>query len=153
MVDIVDTATRSRMMSGIKGKDTKPEMVIRKMLHAAGFRYRLHDKRLSGKPDLVLPKYRTVIFVHGCFWHGHSDCSLFRLPGTRQQFWSEKIGGNVKRDTVHVDTLIQSGWKVGIVWECAVKGKGRIDPLALQRMLEGFICDPDRPFEEIRAQR
>lgn len=152
MVDIVDTATRSRMMSGIKGKDTKPEMVIRKMLHSAGFRYRLHDKRLPGKPDLVLPRYRTVLFVHGCFWHGHSNCALFRLPGTRREFWSDKIGGNIDRDAKHILALQESGWNVAVVWECSLKGASKLDPIALTRKLTAFIRD-GRGVQQFRSDR
>lgn len=151
MADIVDAATRSRMMSGIKGKDTKPEMAIRKMLHAAGFRYRLHDKRLPGKPDLVLPKYNTAIFVHGCFWHGHENCPLFRLPGTRQEFWSDKIGGNVKRDQSNSRALLESGWDVVTVWECAMRGRLKLDQTDLLSMLGHFIKKPSAGFLEIRG--
>ena len=93
MADVVDRKTRSRMMSGIRGKNTRPELLIRKGLHARGFRFRLHDKRLPGKPDLVLPKYSAVIFVHGCFWHGH-DCHLFKWPQSRREFWRKKITRN-----------------------------------------------------------
>ena len=151
MADIVDEATRSRMMSGIKGKDTKPEIAIRKMLHAAGFRYRLHDKRLPGKPDLVLPKYCTAIFVHGCFWHGHENCSLFRLPGSRQEFWSDKIGGNMKRDASHAHALLESGWDVVTVWECAIRGRLKLDHTDLSATLEQFIKRPSAGFLEIRG--
>lgn len=139
------------MMSGIKGKDTKPEMTVRRILHAAGFRYRLHDKKLSGKPDIVLPRYGAVIFVHGCFWHGHNHCSLFRMPSSRQEFWSEKIGGNIQRDAIHTDALLQTGWKVGTVWECAIKGKGRLELPVIAERLRVFICNPDIPYLEIRG--
>lgn len=120
MADIVDKATRSRMMSGIKGKDTKPEMIVRRALHKAGFRYRLHVKDLPGKPDIVLPKYRTVIFVHGCFWHMH-NCKYFKWPKTRAGFWKEKIEGNVKRDHVNFEKLLGQEWDVVIIWECQAK--------------------------------
>lgn len=123
--DIVDAATRSRMMSGIRGKDTKPELVIRRGLHALGFRYRLHDRNLPGRPDLVLAHWRAVIQIHGCFWHGH-DCPLFRLPQTRQEFWRAKIGRNVERDREVNEALDRAGWRVLTVWECALKGRGRI---------------------------
>ena len=123
MADVVDAATRSRMMSGIRGKNTKPELVIRKALHARGFRYRLHCK-LPGKPDLCLPKYRAVIFVHGCFWHGH-DCHLFKWPSTRPEFWREKIGRNRAVDAAAEAKLLTDGWRVAIVWECALKGRTR----------------------------
>lgn len=119
MADIVDSATRSRMMSGIRGKDTKPEMIVRKALHRAGYRYRLHVKDLPGKPDIVLPKHKTVIFVHGCFWH-HHDCKKFKWPKTRPEFWREKIQGNVKRDRNAVSDLNKLGWRVFVVWECEI---------------------------------
>ncbi|WP_417480315.1 very short patch repair endonuclease [Maricaulis maris] len=122
MPDVVDSATRSRMMAGIKAKNTKPEMLVRRGLHAMGFRYRLHDKRLPGKPDLVLPKYRSVIFVHGCFWHGH-DCPAFKWPKTREKFWREKILTNRKRDEKQISDLVRSGWRVSVVWECALRSK------------------------------
>lgn len=124
MPDVVDKATRSRMMSGIKGANTKPEMIIRSGLHKRGFRFRLHDKKLPGKPDLVLRKYNAVIFVNGCFWHKH-DCHLFKWPKTRQAFWREKIEGNAARDERNVQTLLDAGWRVMTVWECALKGRTR----------------------------
>lgn len=136
MPDVVDSATRSRMMSGIRGKDTKPEMVVRRGLHALGFRYRLHDRRLPGKPDLVLRSRRAVIFVHGCFWHGH-DCHLFRLPGTRQEFWKSKIEGNRQRDRQAEADLRSEGWRVALIWECAIRGRGRI---ALDRLLDDLAA-------------
>ncbi len=125
MADIVDKGTRSRMMSGIRGKNTRPEMLIRRKLHAMGFRYRLHDKRLSGKPDIVLPKYHAVIFVHGCFWHGH-DCHLFKWPATNVTFWEEKIRRNCQLDILNRNLAKKSGWRYLVVWECALKGKGRL---------------------------
>ena len=119
MADIVDQATRSRMMAAIKGTNTKPEILVRRALHAAGFRFRLHVRNLPGKPDIVLPKYRIAIFVHGCFWHGH-DCRNFRMPKTRSAFWRRKIRGNQKRDDQAQELLKSSGWRVATVWECAV---------------------------------
>jgi DNA mismatch endonuclease (patch repair protein) len=120
VADVVDAATRSRMMSGIQGKNTKPEVSIRKALHARGFRYRIHVNNLPGKPDLVLPKYNTVVFVHGCFWHGHT-CRYFKVPQTRPDFWLEKIGKNQARDRLQESVLLDQGWRVLIVWECAVR--------------------------------
>ncbi len=119
------------MMSGIRGKDTKPEMIIRRGLHARGFRFRLHDRTLPGKPDLVFPKYRAVIFVHGCFWHGH-ECHLFKWPKTRVEFWREKIEGNRARDVRVALELRGSGWDVIEVWECQLKDKR---PHELERVL------------------
>lgn len=113
------------MMAGIKGKNTKPELVVRRGLHALGFRYLLHDRRLPGKPDMVLPRWQATIFVHGCFWHGH-DCPLFRWPGTRQDFWRQKIGRNQERDAEVEAELDRTGWRVLKIWECSMKGTGRI---------------------------
>jgi DNA mismatch endonuclease (patch repair protein) len=124
--DIVDAETRSRMMSGIRGKDTKPELLIRRGLHGRGFRYRLHSRSVTGKPDLVLPRYRAAIFVHGCFWHGH-DCHLFRLPATRTDFWETKIARNRARDAEVRSSLRDRGWRTLVVWECALKGRTRLD--------------------------
>lgn len=112
-------------MSGIRGKDTKPELLVRKALHAAGFRYRLHERTLPGKPDMVFPKYSAVVFIHGCFWHGH-DCHLFRMPSTRTEFWQAKISGNVARDVRATALLRETGWRVGTVWECALKGREKL---------------------------
>ncbi|RMC36591.1 very short patch repair endonuclease [Paracoccus alkanivorans] len=121
MADIVDAATRSRMMSEIRGKNTRPELLLRKALHRAGFRFRLHDATLPGKPDIVLPKYRVVIFVHGCFWHRHEGCHWCSVPGSNADFWSKKFEKNVERDRRHVTQLKQAGWRVGTVWECALR--------------------------------
>lgn len=123
--DVVDAVTRSRMMAGIKGKDTKPEMIVRRGLHALGFRYLLHDRRLPGKPDMVLPRWHAAVFVHGCFWHGH-DCPLFRWPGTRQDFWRQKIARNQERDAEVEAQLDRTGWRMLKIWECSMKGTGRI---------------------------
>ena len=136
MADVVSPEVRSRMMSGIRGKDTKPEMIVRHGLHAMGFRYRLHDKKLPGKPDLVLPKYRVVIFVHGCFWHMH-DCKYFKWPKTRAEFWREKIQRNVERDTVALRDLASEGWRIAVVWECALKNS--IQPAAVLSELKNWL--------------
>ncbi len=119
-MDIVDKQTRSRMMSEIRSKNTKPELLVRCLLHKRGFRYRLHDNKLPGTPDLVFPKYRAVVFIHGCFWHGH-QCSFFRLPGTRTEFWKTKISDNRKRDRKNHRTLSDSGWRIATIWECALR--------------------------------
>ena len=111
-------------MSGIRGKNTKPELLIRKALHARGFRYRLHCD-LPGKPDICLPKHRAVIFVHGCFWHGHG-CHLFKWPSTRPEFWKAKIERNVEVDASAMAKLSAEGWRTGVVWECALKGRERL---------------------------
>ncbi|MFQ3895492.1 very short patch repair endonuclease [Sphingobium sp. R-7] len=124
MADIVTPEVRSRMMSGIGPANTKPEMLIRRGLHSLGYRYRLHVKGLPGKPDLVFPGRHAVIFVHGCFWHGH-DCGLFRWPSTREEFWRSKIAGNIARDRKVKEQLLDLGWRVLDVWECALRGKAR----------------------------
>jgi DNA mismatch endonuclease (patch repair protein) len=125
MSDTVPPEIRSRMMAGIKGKDTKPEMFVRHLLHERGFRYRLHRKDLPGKPDIVLPKYSAVILVHGCFWHGH-DCRFFKLPGTRTEWWHEKLEQNRIRDQRNIQGLLTGGWRVLVVWECALRDPGSI---------------------------
>ena len=133
-------------MSGIRGRNTRPEMQVRKGLHAAGFRYRLHDRTLPGKPDIVLPKYRAVIFVHGCFWHGHG-CHLFRLPSTRTGFWKEKITGNAERDRETVRKLMEAGWRVGTVWECALKGRCKLQPDVIEKALINWLHDESPQLE------
>jgi DNA mismatch endonuclease, patch repair protein len=124
MTDIVDKATRSRMMSGIRGKNSRPELAIRHGLHRMGFRYRLHYPALAGKPDMVFPKYKAIVLINGCFWHQH-DCHLFKWPATRKTFWREKILSNKARDIRNLELYSKLGWKVLVVWECAVKGKTR----------------------------
>lgn len=124
MADVVNPATRSRMMSGIRGKNTRPELLIRKGLHARGFRYRLHCD-LPGKPDICLPKHRAVVFVHGCFWHGHG-CHLFKWPSTRPEFWRAKIERNCEVDRVAENLLSEDGWRLAVIWECALKGQERL---------------------------
>jgi DNA mismatch endonuclease (patch repair protein) len=121
MADVHDSATRSYNMSQIKGKDTKPEMLVRRYLHAQGFRYKLHDKTLPGKPDIVLPKYKTIIFVHGCFWHGHKNCKYATIPKTRTEWWTQKIDRNKELDKINTAKLRKLGWKVIILHECKLK--------------------------------
>lgn len=126
MPDVVDPLTRSRMMSGIRAVNTQPELAIRRGLHARGFRFRLHANDVPGTPDLVLPRWRAAVFVHGCFWHGH-DCHLFKMPSTRPEFWSAKIERNQKRDEIVRSQLQESGWRFLVIWECALKGRTRLD--------------------------
>ena len=121
MADVHEPETRSYNMSQIKGKNTKPEMMVRKFLHANGFRYRLHNKNLPGKPDLTLKKYNTVIFVHGCFWHGHEGCKYFVIPKSKTQWWKNKIYGNKKKDLENISLLEKEGWNVIVIWECELK--------------------------------
>jgi len=125
MADIVPAETRSRMMSGIRGKNTKIEIVLRKALFARGFRYRLHVRDLPGKPDIVLPKHHSAIFVHGCFWHGH-DCDLFRMPRSNTEFWKAKIERNQKVDLRSEQGLLHLGWRVLTIWECSVRGNNQL---------------------------
>ena len=121
------------MMSGIRGKDTQPELLVRRGLHARGFRFRLHAANVPGKPDLVLARYRAAIFVHGCFWHGH-DCHLLKIPSTRPEFWTAKLERNRARDVEVRTALLCAGWRMLVIWECALKGKFRLD---LNRLLDG----------------
>lgn len=121
MADVHDKKTRSYNMSQIKSGNTKPEILVRKFLHAHGFRYSLHKKTLPGKPDIVLPKYKTIIFIHGCFWHGHANCKYYAVPKTRTQWWTDKINTNKANDSKAVKALKKEGWKVITVWECKLK--------------------------------
>ena len=130
MADVHDIATRSYNMSQIKSKDTKPEMLVRKYLHANGIRYRLHNSNLPGKPDLTLRKYHTVIFVNGCFWHGHKGCKYFVLPKTRTEWWQDKVEETIKRDRTAIRNLKELGWKPIIIWECELKPAKRNASLA-----------------------
>lgn len=123
MSDIVLPSVRSRMMAGIRGKDTKPEMLVRRSLHAAGYRFRLHRRDLPGAPDIVLPGRKIAIFVHGCFWHRHPGCRYAKLPATRTDFWKDKLDSNVARDGSAVDALTAAGWRVLIVWECSTRDR------------------------------
>lgn len=121
MVDVVDQATRSRMMSGIRGKNTRPEMVVRQFLHAHGFRYRLHARNLPGSPDIVLPKWMVAVFVHGCFWHRHQGCRFTTTPGSNAERWQTKFEENVARDRRDIRQLVSTGWAVIILWECGLR--------------------------------
>ncbi|WP_397451817.1 very short patch repair endonuclease [Pseudomonas sp. NA-150] len=123
-MDVVDPATRSKMMAAIRGSNTRPELLVRRFLHAHGYRFRIHRKDLPGKPDIVLPKLRTCIFVHGCFWHRHLGCRYATTPKTRQEFWDEKFLRNVARDAENIEALKNLGWQVVIVWECQLRKDG-----------------------------
>jgi DNA mismatch endonuclease, patch repair protein len=127
MTDVHTTETRSRNMAAIKGNNTRPEMLVRRSLHQAGFRYRLHAENLPGKPDLVFPKYKAVIFIQGCFWHQH-QCAMFHWPKSRTEWWVKKITANRSHDVAVQDKLREMGWRVMLVWECALKGKARYKP-------------------------
>lgn len=138
MADVVDATTRSRMMSGISGKHTKPELTVRKWLHHRGFRFRTHDRTLPGAPDLKFPKHNAVVFVNGCFWHQH-NCRLFKWPSTRVEFWKDKIAGNHERDIRNLASLVDAGWRVAVIWECALKGKSGPEVSAVLEELSGWL--------------
>ncbi len=129
MVDVVSPEQRSRMMAGIRGRDTQGELVVRRYLHRAGLRFRVNDRRLPGSPDLVIPKYRAAVFVHGCFWHRHAGCRFATTPATRMEFWQAKFAANVARDRVASDDLRMVGWRPFVIWECEVADLDRIDQL------------------------
>lgn len=130
-------------MAAIRGRNTRPELIVRKALHAAGLRYRLHVKHLPGSPDLVFPRHRAVVFVHGCFWHRH-DCNLFRWPATREEFWRSKLEGNVENDSRAVAALHAAGWRVAVVWECALKGRRRLDETQAMRTLADWVQSEEK---------
>jgi DNA mismatch endonuclease (patch repair protein) len=137
MADVNSPETRSYNMSQIRGKNTKPEILVRKFLFAQGFRYRLHDKRLPGKPDIVLPKNKTVIFVNGCFWHGHEGCKYFVVPKTRTEWWLAKINRNIELDKLNYKKLQQLGWRIITIFECDLKPKTIIETLsALEKKIK-----------------
>jgi len=138
MTDRLTSEQRSRNMSRVRGKDTKPEWVIRRLLHGMGFRYRLHRRDLPGSPDIVLPKHRVAVFVHGCFWHGHG-CHLFRWPATREEFWKAKIARNAERDAEALAALNVAGWRTLVVWECAIKGRTCLQKSDLACRMGSFI--------------
>jgi len=134
MTDVHTPEQRSQNMAAIRGKDTKPEIIVRAALHSLGYRFRLHRKDLPGTPDIVLPKYRTVIFVHGCFWHSH-DCRYGRVtPATRSEFWSQKRAGTVARDQRKIEALKEHGWQVLTVWECETREAGALNQLLQDRL-------------------
>lgn len=129
MTDVVDKKTRSRMMAGIKGKNTGPELLVRRYLHAAGLRFRLHDRRLPGSPDVAFPGLKVALFVHGCFWHRHTDCPFATTPTTRVDFWQQKFSSNLARDRRNLDALATAGWEPIVIWECELKRDSALDEL------------------------
>ncbi|MGI9055194.1 MAG: very short patch repair endonuclease [Pyrinomonadaceae bacterium] len=139
MADIFSKAKRSQIMSKISGKETKPEILVRKFLFGQGFRYRKNEKRLPGKPDIVLPKYKTAIFVHGCFWHGHQNCKKSALPQTNYEFWKSKIQGNTERDKSNQKQLKKLGWKVIVVWQCRIKNRELFEK-TMKRVVQKIIA-------------
>ena len=122
-MDIVNKQTRSKMMSNIKSKNTKPEIIVRSLLHQKGFRFRLHDKKLPGKPDIVLKKYNAVVFIHGCYWHRHENCRLTSTPKQNAEFWNKKFSDNIHRDNEVYYQLKKLGWRTAIIWECCIRDK------------------------------
>lgn len=150
MADIVSDRKRSQMMSRVKGRDTKPEIAVRSLLHRAGFRFRLRRRDLPGRPDLVLPKYSAVVFVHGCFWHAH-DCARYRLPDTRADFWAQKARANRERDARNVRKLLDAGWRVAVIWECALSGKGQLSTNQLAGALESWLREGREELLEIKG--
>ncbi|MEK9842364.1 very short patch repair endonuclease [Thalassospira sp.] len=147
-MDIVDAKTRSRMMSGIRSRNTKPEVLLRKALHAMGYRYRLNVRLLPGSPDIVLPKWRVVIFVHGCFWHRHRDCKKATTPATNTDFWNKKFEANTRRDKTAIEELHKLGWRTAIVWECAIRSKVDVE---LIDDLASFISQTAEQHVELGA--
>ena len=136
MADRFTPTQRSKIMRSIKGRDTKAELLVRRFLFRKGFRYRINDRRLAGSPDIVLPKYRSVVFVNGCFWHGHKRCPLFVLPKTNAEFWKEKIEKNTLRDAKNISTLVSEGWRVFVVWECELRKRS-----VREATLEGLVSE------------
>lgn len=145
MTDVHSREVRSHNMASIKSKDTKPEIMVRKFLFSKGFRFRVNVKSLPGKPDIVLKKYRTVIFVNGCFWHGHEGCKYFVIPQTRTEWWMEKIRKNKERDSEEREKLRNAGWNIIVVWECQLKPKQREDTLSgIESLLQQFFLNMNR---------
>ena len=136
MTDVFSKEKRSWIMSRVKGHDTKPEIMVRSVIHRMGFRFRIHRRDLPGNPDIVLPRHGKVIFVHGCFWHGHKHCSRSKRPTTNEEFWNRKLDGNIERDKRFRETLRRMGWKVLVVWECETRKHE-----ALLRKLERFLFE------------
>ncbi len=142
-MDRLSREHRSWNMSRIRGKDSAPELAVRSLLHRQGFRFRLHQRSLPGTPDIVLPKYRSVLFVHGCFWHRHAGCKYAYTPKSRQDFWARKFCSNQERDAQNVSELELAGWRVLVVWECEVRDKKR-----LADRLQQFLLGESRPFQK-----
>jgi len=138
------------MMAGIRGTNTKPELTLRKGLFAVGYRFRLHARNLPGKPDIVFPRFNAVLFAHGCFWHGH-DCHLFKMPGSRPEFWSAKIARNRTTDARVSGELAEAGWRQGVVWECALRGRSRLEPGTVIETCSSWLRS-ERPHLEVRGR-
>jgi len=154
-MDTVDKATRSRMMSNIRGKDTRPELLLRRELHRLGFRFRNHATSLPGKPDFILPKYRAAVFVHGCFWHRHVGCRLASTPATRPDFWNAKFEANIDRDARARDALLRSAWRVATIWECGLRKAKDVSAAAeiVARWLPSELDTLEIGSEDLRLER
>lgn len=150
MADILTPERRSALMSRIRGKDTRPELAVRRLLHGIGYRYRLHRRDLPGKPDIVFGPRRAVVFVHGCFWHAHPDCSKARLPRSNEEFWTAKLAGNAERDARAVAALEAAGWRVLVVWGCEAKAGPELQD-RLTRFLGPAGQRPSAPMAGRRA--
>lgn len=141
MTDVHDAAARSRNMAAVRSRDTKPELMIRRALHAAGLRYRLDVRSLPGRPDIVLPRHRAAVFVHGCFWHRH-ECEMFRWPESRAEFWREKLDGNAARDERAAQALNEAGWRRAVIWECGLRGRKKLEfQDAMQQLIAWIRSD------------
>lgn len=151
VVDTVDAATRSAIMSRVRSTDTKPEMAVRRALHARGYRYSLHSRSLPGRPDIVLTRHQAVVMVHGCFWHGH-DCRLYRLPQSRQEYWSAKVERNKARDSDVQKKLKDMGWRCFVVWECAVRRPGGREVEEIAGRFEKWL-NGHRQFGQVKGRR
>lgn len=151
LVDVVTREVRSRMMAGIQGKNTKPEKIVRSLLHRQGYRFRLHRRDLPGRPDIVLSKHRAAVFVHGCFWHGHENCPLYRPPLSNTEFWNGKIGQNKARDARDQMALRSLGWRVITVWECILKGRASLSLPEVGDLLSEAVLADDSEIE-LRGQ-
>ncbi|WP_239922876.1 very short patch repair endonuclease [Vibrio mediterranei] len=145
-LDVHDKETRSKNMRAIKSRDTKPELMIRRLLHRNGYRFRVSSSRLPGKPDIWMAKWNTAIFVNGCFWHKH-DCEMFKLPGTRTDFWLKKLEGNSKRDREKIQELTSSGIRVLVIWECSLRGKAKLTPEMLLSLVKTFLLTDNQTAE------
>lgn len=152
MTDVLTPAQRRFNMSRIRGRDTKPEMLVRRGLHSRGMRYRLHDRKLPGRPDLVFSQFNAVVFVHGCFWHAH-NCALSELPATRQNFWKNKLEGNAERDRKAIETLQLAGWRVLVIWECALRGRAKQAEDDVMNIASSEIRSGSQPLLEIAGKK
>ena len=148
-IDVLTPEQRRLVMSRIRGKDTRPEILIRRGLHARGLRFRLHKSGIRGKPDMIFPKHRTAVFINGCFWHGHG-CSLFKWPRTRVMFWKNKINRNRDRDQETLTALMAEGWRILVIWECALRGRRKRIFENILTSAEKFICKEELFFSEIK---